>query len=126
MATYLFLNASRVTQSYEERRNLDEISAFNQKFLSFAKDINAQDMVSLINLLQEYNEKYRFVSDKQVKLFINNRQINANSVTNTWKMAMMQGENVEEDFSFQYKNISYKENSGYIDALYFTSSKPLP
>ena len=61
----LFSTMSEYTRSYEERKQTEELQAFNlqfEKYLQYKDDgtqigVTAQDIVTVINLAKSYNEK---------------------------------------------------------------------
>ena len=59
IGAYVYFSYSRVSNSYNLKQQAQDIEKFNSKFLAFSerKDITAQDIISLKNYIEEYNEK---------------------------------------------------------------------
>ena len=59
VGVYIFINFSEFSKSNEERQAKQELIMENNKFLKYdeRKDLKAQDMKSLTNLVKEYNNK---------------------------------------------------------------------
>lgn len=56
------------SQSYSDRIEQDNINNFNQKILYYARNINAQDMVSLINLVKSINDRYDAMDNRDIEV----------------------------------------------------------
>lgn len=118
LGVYLFQTAGSLSQSYDQKLAMDAIVAYNNQFLEYARDINAQSLISLINLIKENNEKNSVVSAKQVELFVNNSKIPVGNVTEEWKVNLMQAEQANAELSYQYLRVEHNE-SGYIKSIYY-------
>lgn len=59
IGVYLVANYAKVSESYENTQALTEITKFNANFTAFEgrNDITAQEIVTLNNLVKEYNDK---------------------------------------------------------------------
>ena len=112
----LFINStSMLTQSYDEKLETDSINGYNNKFLIYAKNNNAQDMVSLYNLIVENNKKYEGTADRQVELKVDGTKwenINPNNLVDAMKVA------IPSELNYKFQTIDYYSN-GYIKSLNF-------
>ena len=112
----LFINStSMLTQSYDEKLETDSINGYNNKFLIYAKNNNAQDMVSLYNLIVENNKKYEGTADRQVELKVDGTKwenINPNNLVDAMKVT------IPSELNYKFQTIDYYSN-GYIKSLNF-------
>lgn len=117
IGVYLFMSAGSLSASYEERLAQDKINGFNSKFLIYQKKINAQEMVSLINLVNENNIKN---PDKQIQIFINgeNVQNNSSKYNEDYMISMMQSTDINQEGIYECKTIEHN-SAGYIKTMKF-------
>ena len=59
MGVYLFTNATKVGENYQQSQELAELAKFNARFTAFEgrEDITAQEIVTLANYVINYNEQ---------------------------------------------------------------------
>ena len=84
LGVYLFQNSSNLSASYFKKLEEDAINVFNSKFLTYEKDLYPQEMVGLINLVKEVNEKQ--ILGIQIKVDGRVMDLNVNDV---WKVNEM-------------------------------------
>ena len=84
LGIYLFQSAGRLSVEYDEKLSTDAINIHNNKFLTYAKDINAQDMVTLINMIEENNSKNIYAPEMQITLIINQEEIDMSLINEEW------------------------------------------
>ena len=117
IGVYLFQNAGKLSDSYNEKLARDQINGFNNKFLGYAKSINSQEMVSLINLVKENNLRNYGISEKQVTLILDGVNIQNNS--EEWKIQIMESDTAEEAGRYKCISIKYHTTEGYINYMEF-------
>lgn len=118
LGVYVFQGAGTLSQSYDEKLTQDEINTYNNKFLVYEKDINAQNMVSLINLVKENNKKYSAVEDRQIKIFINNVELDLGVTTEQWEINIMQLEGPNKAPGYKFVTVKYNSN-GYVSSMHY-------
>ncbi len=69
MGVYLFQAIGSFSQTYDERLQQENTNTFNSKFEQYIREINAQEMVTLINLAIQTNEAD---ATKEIKIYIGN------------------------------------------------------
>lgn len=122
LGVYFFQSSGALSKSYDEKLKQDSINVYNNKLLTYAKDINAQNMVSLLNMVKENNEKNSGISEMQIKLLINNVEVDMGVATEKWKINIMQLEDSTEEPSYKFVAVKYS-NSGYINRLEYKTTK---
>lgn len=115
----LFKNANLLSESYNQKLTHDDIVAFNNDFLIYDKKINAQEMVSLINLINENNIKNIGIPEKQIKLQIDTEIIDVHNVSEEWKINIMKDTNINKDGKYECVLIDYNSETGYVNFLKF-------
>ena len=115
-------SSQQLSEQYDEKRVSDEINQYNNKFLAYSKNLNAQEMVTVINMVKENNTKYSDVKDREITLIINNVKIDLNQ-PDSFKVKIMQ----EEDGTTPTYRIAGNGvifyNNGYIKELKYTTDK---
>ncbi len=118
LGIYLFQSAGRLSVEYDEKLSTDAINIHNNKFLTYAKDINAQDMVTLINMIEENNSKNIYAPEMQITLIINQEEIDMSLINEEWKVNIMEKQQAREDDILSYNFLSVNYNSsGYINRM---------
>lgn len=113
LGLYIFQSAGTLSQSYAERLAEDAINTYNNKFLTYCMDINAQNMVTLINLIKENNNKNQYIQEMQVILFIDETPIDIYSISDDWKINIM-----TQEENYEFITVKYNED-GYISQISF-------
>ncbi len=113
LGLYIFQSAGTLSQSYAERLAEDAINTHNNKFLTYCMDINAQNMVTLINLIKENNNKNQYIQEMQVILFIDETPIDIYSISDDWKINIM-----TQEENYKFITVKYNED-GYISQISF-------
>ncbi len=112
---YTLVNSSGLfSQRYQEKIESDNINTFNQKILDYARNINAQDMVSLINFVAETNEKYSGLPDRKISVYLNSSVVNWTESEQISKMNATIGDQTP----YRFVSVSYYD-SGYIKSIKF-------
>lgn len=123
IAVYLFQSSGSLSQSYEDKLKQDAITAYNNKFLQYGKNMNGQDMVSLINLIAETNEN----QDRKVHLYISGIEVNnIKEISNSQKtlVDLMTKTSTDSTSAPMYVFISYNfYDDGYIKEIRYTGPK---
>lgn len=59
IAVFLFAHYAKIGEEYEQAQIVKEVEKFNNNFTKFEgrEDISAQEIVTLYNFVQDYNEK---------------------------------------------------------------------
>ena len=85
----------------------------------YARDINAQDMVSLINFVKETNEKYSGLTDREIVLKWNTgKKIDEDWEDEDTMIEKMSNTVTGDDAAFKFQSVSYYD-SGYIKEIIF-------
>ena len=108
----LFINStSMLSQSYDEKLEADSINGYNNKFLIYAKNNNAQDMVSLYNLIVENNIKYEGTADRQVELIVDSTKWENKTPENLVDA-------MKSESNYLFETVDYHSN-GFVKSLNF-------
>lgn len=97
MGVYLFTNATKVGESYQQAQEVTELARFNARFTAFEgrEDITAQEIVTLANYVINYNAQ----NGTTIEVCCPN-----NIATNT--------RTSEENIAFVQDNAPYDDGSG--------------
>jgi len=95
-----FSTMSEYTKSYEERKQTEELQAFNNQFEKYIGGATAQDVVTVINLAKEYNEKMEY---QAITVTVADTSYNQNSLI--------------EDLHTFLKENTYANNGGDLDYI---------
>ncbi len=121
----LFWNSTAsVSQNYDEKLENDRINEYNNKFLIYAKDLNAQELVSIYNLIVENNKKYEGINERQIKLEIEGADATS-KISEERLIKWMQDEVVrgtEDAASYKFNGVTYRSN-GYIESMSYGTKK---
>lgn len=66
----MYSTMSEYTKAYDERKQTEEIQAFNAQFEKYASGATAQDVVTVINLAKSYNDENGY-TDADTEYYIN-------------------------------------------------------
>ncbi len=112
----LINNAQTLSRSYDEKLQTDAINGFNNKFMQFATEINAQQMVSLINMIYENNRTN--YADRKITINVSGdhelRFVTGNEIVaddDTFKI-------MNEGRTYECTQVKYY-SSGYIKSMLF-------
>ena len=124
LAVYTFQHAGVLSQSYEDKLRIDSLNMYNNKFTAFEKDLSAQDMVTLINLIKEQNRKNTYENRENIALQIDARMIDVEDYEEQKKIELMENSSTQGqtdiDANYEYILTSDKYNEeGYIVKLRF-------
>ena len=124
LAVYTFQHAGVLSQSYEDKLRIDSLNMYNNKFTAFEKDLSAQDMVTLINLIKEQNRKNTYENRENIALQIDARMIDVEDYEEQKKIELMENSatqgQTDIDANYEYILTSDKYNEeGYIVKLRF-------
>ena len=105
MGVYLFTNASKVGESYQQSQELSELAKFNARFTAFEgrKDITAQEIVTLANYVINYNEQ----NETDIEVWVGGSNFIASHST------------PESKITFVQVNAPYDDGSGNTLLKYF-------
>ena len=119
MAVFIFSSAGKVSQQYEEKLSSDKLNEYNNRYEMYCKDLNAQDMVSLINMTKQLNSNYDGIPDRKVEIVVSGSTIDVDNFGETQKINLMKQETGSSTSStFQYLHAEYY-NSGLINKIYY-------
>ena len=125
LAVLVAMTSGELAQAYDNKLSQDEINMYNNKYQKFARDLNAQEFVSLINYAEETNKKYATAAERQITIKVNNAVFNL-SVDDAWRFGIM--ENVvgsavgtEAQYIYKFVSITYNDH-GLVDTLSYTKS----
>ena len=119
ISIYIILQFSQLSQAYDDRYAEDRKNEINSKFNIYARDITAQELVTLINRIVEYNSKLPSGDEKIIKLTVNNE----NFLTKTYdeKIKMMK-EQKDEEPRYKFEKITYDSNTGLITEMIYKTT----
>ncbi|MBR6033189.1 MAG: hypothetical protein IKP28_00295 [Clostridia bacterium] len=125
LGVYLFQAIGNFSQAYDERLKLEMTTSFNSKFEIYIRDINAHEMVTLINLAAQINEQD---ATKNIEIYIgnNNAVLSLNGVDRAnaqayhdEQIAIMEKEKTNinnTERTYKFVSIEYDQN-GYVNIL---------
>lgn len=124
VGVYIVQTAGRLSESYDEKLMQDEINAFNDKFLRYAKEIRGQELYSLINLVKETNNKYIDNQDRRIYIFVNGVDYSNFSDENAMIQMLKNSATVDSGSgSVVYRTYNFKStdfyDNGYIKEIRF-------
>ncbi len=111
LGVYLINSTSILSSSYSEKLSQDELNKLNNKFLIYAKDLNPQQMVSIINLVAENNKKNEKVEENKIELIIDNITIDTVNLRTDWKTVIMETADVENSVKYKFISLTYNEEN---------------
>lgn len=121
LGVYLFNNSSILSSSYSDKLSQDELNQLNNKFLIYAKDLTPQEMVSIINLISENNKKNINIPENQIEVIIDNKIIDTNTVSQDWKMVIMEQAGVNNEPKYKFVSVNYHKQNGRIKQMVWKS-----
>ena len=117
LGVYLFQNAANLSTSYSNKIGQDNINVFNKKYLTYAKDLTPQEMVSAVNLISENNKKNINVAENQIQLTIDSITIDTNKITEDWKTVIMEGVSTNNEPKYKFISVGYNDITGMINQM---------
>lgn len=98
MGVYLFTNATKVGESYQQAQEVTELARFNARFTAFEgrEDITAQEIVTLANYVKNYNEQ----NGTNIEVFVGGTNF------------IVFHPNPEDKITFVQSNAPYDDGSG--------------
>ncbi len=116
----LYNSFSNTASSYTTRMDLNEKTKFNSNFEIYKgrDDITAQDIVTLINMVEEYSKK----TDINVEITVNGNAYNNGWGATNGSIQFLQ-DNLEKTFKYIDNSIDYDEE-GKVKSIKFTINTP--
>ena len=119
ITVYLVQAAGGLSQTYYNKLEQDRINAYNDKFYRFCKNINGQEMVTLINLMAEINEK----EERKISLYISGHEVsNIKDISNNQNaiIEILNKTDISTTASpmYEFKSMEYYDD-GYLKAIKF-------
>ena len=115
LGVFLFQNAEGLTLTYNDSLEETGVRMYNNKFEKYARNLTAQDMISLINLIKQHNINHEYDVREEIVLKINGTKILVNTMTEDEKVALMRGANEEIEAIYGYLTMEYID--GYVVEL---------
>ncbi len=113
-ATYLFGRIGSQTSEFYNEMTDTEIYEFNQQFFNYEGDINIQDVVSIINLAKDSNERGKAPVTIVVKL--NGSDFDLKKM-NKAKIGEMLSDDLNNGKSIYHCSVDYEVNSNYVGII---------
>ena len=78
-------------------------------------------MVSVINLVKENNVKNVDIEENQIEVIIDNKIIDTNTISQDWKMVIMEQAGVNNEPKYKFVSVSYHKQNGRIKQMVWKS-----
>lgn len=89
----LMIGYNQISDYYAEKDSIEateQLTKFNESFENFnRKNIRGTDLITLMNKISDYNERYSYADEKKYKRIKVNIEIDANGVNNVWRNNFM-------------------------------------
>lgn len=109
IGTYLMKNMGEQTSRFYEIMEMSEVTKFNEQFFKYeGKDLNMQDVVSIMNLARDNNKKSDLISTDERYINIIFKDETGNQITTMNNI--LESNNYEEEV----KNLLYEYIKGRI------------
>ena len=131
LAVFLFADFGATSKGVYSQMEERQLTQYNAQYTVYAgrNDITIYDIISLVNLAQENNEKYKdyttYESEYQVKISLLGTALLLHKYTDEQKLQLIKDfnqvdENGQVKTLFKCTNIEYHPN-GKVSAVYFSS-----
>lgn len=109
IGVYLFMTYSHVGDTYENILTANEMKKFNSNFIKFEnrQDITAQEIVTLMNFVKDYNEKNEM-----------NVQVHVNGIPTTDNIEFIKN-SVGSDLRFKCNESNIQYDKGLVTSITF-------
>ncbi|MBP3800703.1 MAG: hypothetical protein J6I85_01530 [Clostridia bacterium] len=112
LAAYLYASFGGTSQIIQDRMDKSELNQFNNKFISYqSKECTIYDIVSVVNLANEFNEKNGFEdsSSDYIKVYLQRSLVNPNvsTVTVNYLKGFLYGEDTGVGSLAKYELYKY-------------------